>query len=135
MTLIYLRYFVSASDVRVSMASVILEEGQMGNIFCVVKGIGSYYWRKGDFIDNSTKVASIVSGVPSAGDGSYSVNENGTLFIRSVVLEDEGKYFCRVASDATDCSGEVMIYVQGKSACSRYRSIDNIIYKKKHVQY
>lgn len=96
------------------MASVILEEGQSGNIFCNVNGIGSYYWRKGDSVDNSTEVANIISGVPSEGDGSYSVNENGTLFIRSVVLEDEGKYFCRVASEETDCSGEVMIYVQGK---------------------
>ncbi|XP_071842262.1 uncharacterized protein [Apostichopus japonicus] len=103
---------ISASDVQVSMASVILEEGQTGNIFCNVNGIGSYYWRKGNSFDNSTEVAYIISGVPSAGDGSYSVNENGTLFIRSVVLEDEGKYFCRVASEETDCYGEVMIYVQ-----------------------
>ncbi|PIK48638.1 hypothetical protein BSL78_14490 [Apostichopus japonicus] len=84
---------ISASDVQVSMASVILEEGQTGNIFCNVNGIGSYYWRKGNSFDNSTEVAYIISGVPSAGDGSYSEMKMGLCSLGALSLKTKESIF------------------------------------------
>lgn len=70
--------------------------------------------RKSWRVYNSTEIASFVGGIPSGPPGSYKATENGTLIIKKVSLDDEGKYICRVLSELSDCNGEILVYVQGK---------------------
>lgn len=98
------------------LASVLVEEGKMAEIFCVTNA-GSqseYFWRKGESLHNSTDIAFFISGFPTDDSGRFKVTQNGTLIVKKVTLDDEGKYICRVSSEESDCHGEVFVFVKGK---------------------
>ncbi|XP_071842820.1 uncharacterized protein [Apostichopus japonicus] len=97
-----------------SMASVVVKEGESAEISCMLKESNvAYFWLKGGSLENSTVVASFISGRPTNDpDEPFTVTENGTLIIKTVSRTDEGKYICRVSSKEISCHGEVFVFVQ-----------------------
>ncbi|PIK51672.1 hypothetical protein BSL78_11434 [Apostichopus japonicus] len=103
----------SSNSAHPSVPSIVVHEGQSAEISCLAKGNhDAYFWWKGEYLHNSTEIASFVRGTPSGPSGSYKATENGTLFIKKVSLNDEGKYICRVLSELSDCNGEILVYVK-----------------------
>ncbi|XP_071813556.1 uncharacterized protein [Apostichopus japonicus] len=93
--------------------SVLALEGDAAEIVCpTIESYESYFWRKGDSIEDSTAVASFVDGVHRADAKKYAVTANGTFFIKNVTTKDEGNYFCRGVSDISSSTVEIMVYVQ-----------------------
>ncbi|XP_071813559.1 uncharacterized protein [Apostichopus japonicus] len=124
------------------IASVLALEGDSAEIVCpTIESYGSYFWRKGDSIHDSTTVASIVDGVHRADSKNYAVTANGTFFIKNVTLKDEGKYFCRGVSVKSSSTTNIMVYVQAsppnfelsidhcgtESSCLRYINLSEPI--------
>lgn len=103
-------------DRRLPEPSILLEEGGPAEIPCLIKGKhDAYIWMKGNSVENSTVIASIIDGTAGEDNWPFAVSENGTLLIEKVRLKDEGKYFCRASSVISECSGDVIVHVQGKS--------------------
>ncbi|PIK45371.1 hypothetical protein BSL78_17792, partial [Apostichopus japonicus] len=95
------------------IASVLALEGDSAEIVCpTIEKYDSYFWRKGDSIEDSTAVASFVYGVPRAISENYAVTADGTLCIQNVTLKDEGNYFCRGVSLKTSCTTNIIVNVQ-----------------------
>ncbi|XP_071813552.1 uncharacterized protein [Apostichopus japonicus] len=93
--------------------SVIALEEDAAEIVCpTIESYESYFWRKGDSIEDSTAVASFVDGVPRADAKKYAVTANGTFFIKKVTLKDEGNYFCRGVSVSSSSTVEIIVHVQ-----------------------
>lgn len=100
---------------KITEPSVLLEEGRPAEIPCLTIGRhDAYIWMKGYSIENSTELASFIDGIASEDTSHFTVSENGTLLIEKVRLKDEGKYLCRASSEISDCTGEIMVYVQGQ---------------------
>ncbi|XP_071842830.1 uncharacterized protein [Apostichopus japonicus] len=97
-----------------STASVVVKEGESAEISCMLKESNvAYFWLKGGSLENSTVVASFISGITiNDPDDPFTVTENGTLIIKKVSRNDEGNYICRVSSEEISCHGDVFVFVQ-----------------------
>lgn len=114
------------------IASIVVKEGEKAEISCLAKGSHeAYFWWKGDSLHNSTDIASFIGGIDIDDSKHYTATANGTLIIKNVSLKDEGKYICRVASEKSDCYGEIFLYVQGKLILNNIAFIQFIRIKTK----
>ncbi|PIK51670.1 hypothetical protein BSL78_11432 [Apostichopus japonicus] len=93
--------------------SLLLKEGLIGKIPCVVTGqADSYFWRKGELYNNSREVASIVRGILDDTSENFTVAADGGLVIKNVSMSDEGRYYCRISSKESQCHGGLVVYVE-----------------------
>lgn len=79
-------------------------------------------WRKGEYFNTSKYVISRADDNYAAREPTgYSISpRNGNLLIANVTFEDEGRYYCRIASDKNDCNVGVSVYVQGNVVYSTF---------------
>lgn len=101
-------------EVSTDSPSLVLKEGLVGKIPCVVEGeADSFFWRKGELYNNSHEVASIVRGILDDTSENFTVAADGSLVIKKVSMSDEGRYYCRISSKESQCHGGLVVYVEG----------------------
>ncbi|KAJ8035494.1 hypothetical protein HOLleu_22743 [Holothuria leucospilota] len=95
--------------------NLVFDEGQTASLPCLPKGdADAYFWRKGKWFNVSEYLASIVHGISDRND-KYEVLPDGTLQIANFFKEDEGRYFCRIASEVLECHGSLKVFLKVKA--------------------
>ncbi|XP_071836640.1 uncharacterized protein [Apostichopus japonicus] len=110
----------SGGDIKLtSWPSIVIKEGETAEVPCLTSGEGDILmWRKGEFFNTSKYVISRADDNDAAREPTgYSISpRHGNLLIANVTFEDEGRYYCRIASDKNDCNVGVSVYVQDRHA-------------------
>ncbi|KAJ8035490.1 Nuclear mitotic apparatus protein 1 [Holothuria leucospilota] len=100
-----------ASEFR-NWPTMVFKKGETALIPCLPHGdANAYFWRKGIWFNVSENIASIVHGI-SDNSEKFEVLPNGSLIINHMTTNDEGTYYCRIASEVNECHGEVTVYLE-----------------------
>lgn len=94
--------------------------GEDAHLPCIAKGDPTgFFWRKGDSFESSTPIVYKFEGLPSQSEDGwkdkFSILEDGTLIVYRVSQEDEGKYFCRIVSESSECHAGVTLSLKVKT--------------------
>ncbi|KAJ8018569.1 hypothetical protein HOLleu_43365 [Holothuria leucospilota] len=105
--------FVNATDKpSLDWPVLVFKEGETAYLPCPPQGhANAFFWRKGEWFNVSENIASIVHGIADTTE-KYDVLSDGTLVIMEMSVEDEGKYFCRIASEKNECHGSITLYLE-----------------------